>query len=321
MKHRFWIILALIAAILCALYFWPRHTARPEDMKIVCTTYPVWLFTRTLTAGTGAPEPILLVPAGTGCPHDYALTTGDMLKLRGAKRLLLVRNGAGLDDAIYAAALKAEPALDSSAAADGFAPAKAPENHTDEPEEAHAEGEHHHHHAGGEAHLFTAPRSTKHMVTRIAGALKEFDPARAEKYAVNERKLLAELDALEQETKKLAVSCRGVKVLAMHGTFDLLLRDLGFELEGIVSEEHNPGLNPAELAALIDRIKTEKIALLVTEAQVPAQIPEKLRRETGIRVVELDSAASGPEKPGPDHYIQVMSNNLRLLRDALPSGK
>ena len=71
--------------------------------KILCTTYPVFLFVREVAAG-GPVRPELLLPPDAGCPHDYSLTPGDLMKLSGIvrrsgiNRVLFAEKHAGKED-------------------------------------------------------------------------------------------------------------------------------------------------------------------------------------------------------------------------------
>lgn len=300
-KKLFFPILLLLAAF-CAFFLLrngkqARGTGKnAEAPSIVCITYPVWLIARDLmhTAPENAPRLSLLVPPDTGCPHDYALTPGELLNLSRAKRLLLLRNGAGLDDALYRAALKANPSLESADASAGFRP----RNATDP--------------ATMDSHIFTSPSAVQVMARNLTEALCKFDPANAELYAKNEADFLKRLPELPPEWR----SGKQYKILAMHGSFAHLLDELGFVRAGVVVSGHSFDLSPAEIRRLINTIRRDKIRFLISEPQAPARIAQTLKEETGIRVLMLDPAASGPEDPPLFYLCDVIRNNIRLLLNA-----
>ena len=138
-------LLALIA--LCAvLYILPgkiRQAVLDSEpafgYEAAATTYPIWLFTREITDGTGR-EVILLTPPDAGCPHDYALTTNDLLKISGIRTpILLFKNGAGLDEHICKAAMAAHKGIivvDTGAGIEVIG--------DDDDDDHDHEGEHHH---------------------------------------------------------------------------------------------------------------------------------------------------------------------------------
>ncbi len=74
----------------------PEQPAAAPVKTLICATYPIYLFTKAVVGGHKSASVELLVPAGSGCPHDYVLTPADMRKLKSADALVL--NGLGLDD-------------------------------------------------------------------------------------------------------------------------------------------------------------------------------------------------------------------------------
>ncbi|MDD4701621.1 MAG: zinc ABC transporter substrate-binding protein [Desulfovibrio sp.] len=111
---------ALIAACLASVGLLAPQGALAASgggtLRVLATTYPVYLLARNVVQNRPGVQVDLLIPAQTGCPHDYALTPRDMQKLAQADVLLL--NGLGLDDFTQKALPNARPGLvvvDSSA--------------------------------------------------------------------------------------------------------------------------------------------------------------------------------------------------------------
>lgn len=78
--------LVILVALCAVLYFLPGRIMVPHaravqtdtvdaGCDVAATTYPIWVLTREVTAGTGV-DVTLLTPANAGCPHDYALKIG-----------------------------------------------------------------------------------------------------------------------------------------------------------------------------------------------------------------------------------------------------
>ena len=86
------------------------------ELNVLCTTFPVHQIARNVVQGREGVALQLMLPAGMGCPHDYALTPQDMRKLASAD--VLVVNGLGLEEFLDAPVLAANPGIeivDSSA--------------------------------------------------------------------------------------------------------------------------------------------------------------------------------------------------------------
>ena len=118
MKYFTAAFLLIMIALCAVLYILPgkiRTAVETVDQisgcEVAATTYPIWLFAREVADGTGR-EVLLLTPPDAGCPHDYALTTNDLMKISGIRKpVLLFKNGAGLDEHICKAALAAHKGI------------------------------------------------------------------------------------------------------------------------------------------------------------------------------------------------------------------
>ena len=283
-KQSFIIILGAIL-LLCAAC---KKTDAPEEL-VVCTTYPVRLLTLELMAGAeNPPEIALLVPPGTGCPHHFSLPTREKLRIASAKKVLLLRNGGGVDDSILHAAKNADPDLTDGNGGADFS--------------VHAD-----------PHYFSAPGTAAQMIRNLAEHLKKFDPANGKIYEDNAERLTAEL----AELSRLSRNIKKVKVVAMHNTLANLAAECGLDLRAVVFPGHVSELPPAELNRLIRLIREEQISYLLTEPQTPERFVKLLQQETGIRVILLDPVATGPADAARGYLTGKMRHNLKILEREL----
>ena len=295
-------------------------------LNINCTTYPVWLLTREITNGVNNVRTELMIPAGTGCPHEYVLTPADMRRL-GRKNLIVVRNGLGLDDFVLRPLQKMNPkapVIDACAGLDylesecscGHDHGKHPHDHGHgKHSHDHAEEEHHHHHQKN-PHLFASPDTASGMVGNIVNGLCKADPEHAAEYRKNAAAFDAKLRELVTETAKLKQVVGGKTVAVQHGIFDYLARLLDLK---IVAEIQGEGIAPSasEMRKLVETIRQKKVAVIFTEPQYSAQTAKTLAKECGIGICRLDPLAGGPDDPPEDHYLTVMKENLNRIRGAL----
>lgn len=317
------------AVLVAAIVFFPRgKTAQTGGRKVLCTTYPVYLFVREVAEGSPI-RPKLLLPPDTGCPHDYSLTPGDLMELSG-DGILLIRNGLGLDDALWKTALAANPKLKSVSLADGVAGVICEEendnghgedekhaDHSDsEPESCTnpACGHHHHHHHDehGNGHLFASPDTAAGMVENAVRALSEFDPENVPLYEKNGAKLRAELLALAEEFRSAGLT--GRRIAVQHDIFAYLARLSAMELEVSLHAEESQSLSPALIARICKEIREKNVTVLYAEPQYSRETAELIAREAGIAYSVLDPCASGPADPEPGYYQKVMRKNLETLR-------
>lgn len=331
--------LVILVALCAVLYFLPGRIMAPHARPVItesiqsgcdvaATTYPIWVLTREVTAGTGV-DVTLLTPADAGCPHDYALTANDLLKI-GKRMLLLFANGAGLDDHLCKAAKsvnKGVLVVDTSAGLEVVGDADEHDEHADHDDdddhegEDHDEdeaGEHHHHHHGAEnGHFFASPNAARKIVANIADALAKNDLQHADSFYANAEKLDRQLETLANEFKTQLEPFASKHVAAQHNIFDYLLHDCGFELPIPIYAEPETPPSPAEIANLAKEFKEHGVKVIFTEPQYPDELAELLAKETGSTVVKLDPVASGPVDPPAGYYVDTMSRNLELMKKAL----
>lgn len=346
-------VLAIVAvAAVLAFGYWKnkqriaQKSVEEEPCRIFCTTYPIYLFTKEVAEGTGR-DVQLLLPPDLGCPHDYALTPGDLMKLDG-KHDILVKNGLKLDDVICEAAHRANPDLVILDSSKGIENLLMDEDEvsldSDGGVEVHHEGEevctdpahhhevhhaeeglcedpsHHHHHDGhvhdyseGNPHLFGSPFQAVHLVRNIGEQLAEMDPVNAGTYRANAEKYCAELEALCNEFRESAGHWSKRCFAAQHDVFSYLIRDLGLDQSVLVHASAEQTPSAAEIQDIIDAVQARNIPVVFTEPQYPKAIPEMIAREAGIEADVLDPVASGPADADGSYYIETMRKNLETL--------
>ena len=302
MKHG-WILLWAVLGL---------TLAGAEKLNVNCTTYPVWLLTRELTAGVKNVRTELMIPAGTGCPHEYVLTPGDMRKL-GARNLVVVRNGLGLDDFVLRPLQKMNPKASVIDACQGLPVLYSDCGHDHGHDHAH---EHETCRQHPNPHLFASPDTALGMVANIAGGLCKADPDNAAAYRKNEAAFTAALRKLTDEMKELKPLIQGQSIAVQHGVFDYLARALGLK---IAAEIQSEGTAPsaATMRHLVKTIRSSRVKVILTEPQYSAQVAGTLAKECGIKLCQLDPLAGGPPNPPRDYVLQVMRTNLEKIRRAL----
>lgn len=292
----------LILAFLSLLALPVQAASRP--VHVLATTYPVWQLARPLVAGLENVRLDLLIPAATGCPHDYAPTPADLTKVATADMILM--NGLGLEAAFASALAQAEAhKVDCS---QGIALLADCSDH----EEGH--GDHHH---GGNPHVFTSPAAAAQMAGIMAEALGLACPEQAEAIRNNATALQKDLLDLEKRLAALGAAHPGACVLLQHDSLAYMMRSAGLDVMDVLQEDEEQAPSAARLLECIEHIRKERPVLLIGEPQFSPRPLETLAAETGVPVIQLDSLASGPENTPVNHFEQQMRNNCQLLENAL----
>lgn len=306
-------LLACLALLLPA----PRSAGAKsaEQLEVLATTFPMYLFTRGVAAGRDRVRVNLLIPAQMGCPHDYALTPQDMRRLAAAD--VLVINGLGQEEFLGAPLTRANPDLrmiDSSAGSRDLLPLTASVT----PPEA---GGHDHDHGrtaqAVNPHLFASPRQAARLIATIARELTAVDPEGAPLYQANARAWGERLHRLAEDFSTLAGRLGNTRIVTQHGIFDYLARDMGLSIVAVVQAHAGQEPSAAEMLAIVRTIREHGAGALFTEPQYPAAIGRTIAAEADIPAATLDPVATGPEQAPADYYEQAMRANLATLERTL----
>lgn len=310
MKNRLWILFGALAL---------AATTASAELNVLCTTFPIHQIARNVAQGREGVDLQLMLPAGMGCPHDYALTPQDMRKL--AQADVLVVNGLGLEEFLGAPVLAANPGLetvDSSAGIPSLLeyahePHEAEEDHDHGHEADHDHADHAPAPLGAKnPHLFASPRLAARIALNIAAGLSTADPDGAGVYFRNAQAYADRMNALADEMVAFGQTLQNNRIVQPHGVFDYLARDAGLEIVAVL-RPHGQEPSAAEMLELVREIRAKQAGAIFTEPQYPAKVAEALARETGLPLALLDPAATGPANAPLEHFETVMRKNMEVL--------
>jgi len=178
----------------------------------------------------------------------------------------------------------------------------------------HGDTGHGDHHPRGNPHVWVDPVAAQVMCRNIARGLETADPLPGDFYRKHLEAYVQRLEAAASRIRSEVAQLPDRRFISYHAAWPYFARGLGFDLVGVVTR--TPGQEPSarSLADLIERIRSEKIRVLVTEPQLPSKLPEILAQETGIRVITLSHLlVAGKAK----NYIELMERNAGTLIAAL----
>lgn len=294
----------------------PASTGNQARVKIVCSTFPIWLLTRNVVGDAAGVSVEAMLPPQAGCPHDYALKPQDMEKLIGADMMIV--NGLGMEEFLGQPIKKANPDLKIIDSSKGITDLLELKDEFDEHDSSGQAEEHaHHHHGGMNPHLFASPRQAARLVRGIADQLAQLDPTGAKTYQANAAAYASQLDSLADEFAAAAKELKSTRIVTQHAVFDYLARDAGLTIVAVLEEDPGQAHSAAQLIELVKLIKTAGAAAIFVEPQYPANVGHAVAKETALPLATLDPLASGPENPPIDYYQTVMRNNIKILRQMI----
>ncbi len=307
-------LLALAAAVALLAGCAPQ-TADDGKTHILCTTYPVYLFTTAVTQHAEDVEVELLVNQQTSCLHNYTLTVRDMKALERADAIVM--NGAGLEDFLAdALAQRDVPVIDCS---EGIPLLPALDRHGD--------GEEHE----ADPHYWMDPRRAAQAVETIADELSELDSRQRDLYQSNA--LAAQAQGLGDQAqdgdaaqamatrvtdgaRSLSAVCASTGLITFHDGFQYFADAFGLELLASIEEEEGAEASAKELMELVALVEERNIPAIFVEKNGSRRSADVIARETGCKVVELDMVMSG-EGHGLQPYLEAMEGNLEAVLEAL----
>jgi ABC-type Zn uptake system ZnuABC Zn-binding protein ZnuA len=153
----------------------------------------------------------------------------------------------------------------------------------------------------------------------IVTALSALAPADAPTFQANAATYGTQLDALDAELKANVdtLPAANRKLVTFHDAFPYFARHFGFELVGVVVANVGQEPNAAELAALVEKVKTAGVKAVFSEAQFNPKLAQTLADEAGIKqvVTTLYNDALGPAPA--DSYPGMMRWNVDHIVEAL----
>ena len=267
---------------------------------------------------------INLLSAGTS-EHTFDPSPRDVAQV--ARADLIVLNG-GLDEWLHElveASGSSAPILEALSLVT-FEPIGAQDEHARE--EAHAEegrddegsheddGEHEeaHDHSGENPHIWLEPTLMMQLLPRLAEALAEVDPERAETYRRNAGALLEELEALDAELLAQLEPVRGAAFVPFHDAWPYFARR--YDLELVVEIEPAPGREPSAryIAEALELIEASGARAIFSERQLPPRPAEVVAETAGLPLFVLDPVGGSEDTSS---YQALLRYNARVILEAL----
>jgi ABC-type Zn uptake system ZnuABC Zn-binding protein ZnuA len=289
------VVTASVLFLAFTLAFAPSAGAA-EPLRVLASFLPMEIFTRNVTGDAPGVTVASMLPASLGCPHDYALTPGDMKKIASAD--LFVANGLGMEDFLGEPVRRANPKIRIVETARGVRPVRGG-------------------HGEINPHTWVSPRNAILQVREIEKALSEARPGLAPAFRRNADAYVFRLTALAAEFEAAAMTFRRTNIVTFHDVFDYLARDVGLTVVGKI--ETVPGQEPSagEIQRLSRTIREKEVPAVFSEPQYSPKLADTLAREAGVPVRVLDPVATG--SPALTAYEDAMRRNLSTLKEALSS--
>jgi len=235
-------------------------------------------------------------------PHAVDLKASQILRLKGAALIVRV----GLDHEPWLAKVRpTAPVLDAS---QGIAllQAETPRLRADARP---------HVHGLGNPHYWLDPENARPVTAAILRQLSKLRPASAAAFEANRTQFLERLDAGLKRWREAMVPYKGTRMVVMHETWPYFAARYGLVIVG--AAEPVPGVppTPAEVAALIARMRAGNVRLLVADTHSDSALVNQIAHGTVARVATLVPSVAG--EPEARDYIALFDLNVRRFTEVM----
>ena len=313
-------IKAALIGLFIVLSGLPSAAMAQKAGEILTSFFPMQVFALNVTRDIPELAPVSMLPASLGCPHEYALTPGDVAKIGKAK--VLIVNGSMETFLTPRKLKKLNSKLVLINTGEDFADIAEEEEKHDAADKKAAKdqgghgADHAHSHGDYNPHTWVSPFIAAKQVRAMGAQLAEVYPRHADKLTSNAQAYALRLEALGTEMKQAIAALPNRKIITFHDAFDYFARDLGLEVVGVI--ELAPGVNPSarHMQEVVALTRQHHLSTIFAEVQYPDDVAKAIARESGAVVRVLDPVASGGAEL-PDVYEAVMRKNLEVLKEAL----
>ena len=305
MKIKTFVIPAILLAFISAIVvtFVSRRPAAAPDgsprLKIVATLFP--LYDMASAIGAGKAEVALLLPPGVE-PHSFEPKPGDMARIDQAD--IFIYTGAFMEpwaETLIKGASNKELLVMSAGRGIGL---------------ARGEGRD----AAPDPHIWLDLDNARTMARNISAAFQAKDPSNGPVYRQAAAAYDARLVALDTAYRTGLAACRTKDIVyGGHYAFAYLARRYGlkyFSAQGL-----SPDAEPTarDLAALIERIKKDKIKFIFYEELASPKVARTIADEAGAEMLLLSAAhnVSRDQLLRGVSFFDILQSDLDNLRKGL----
>ena len=287
----------------------PSGSSQEEGLTVLATTYPVYLFARTVAQGVEGVTVERLNTGSVSCLHDYTLSVDDMKKIEGAD--VIAMNGAGLED-FMDDALAASSALVIDCSEGVSLLENADHVHTEE-EDGHDHGHY-------DPHYWMDPDNMAQVVENLYAGLNQADPDHQKQYrenAVNAMTDVSNFGVMAREILSTALEGNGVELsglVTFHDGFRYFANFLDVPLLASIEEEEGSEASAKEINEITALVKEHDLPVIFTEVNGSDATAQAISRETGCAVAQLTMLMDGPDGGTlSDDYCGGLMENIRAI--------
>lgn len=170
-------------------------------------------------------------------------------------------------------------------------------------------------------HLWTDPGYAVAYADIVREKLSERDPTNAAEYQANFEAFKAEADKLAEAVRadQASVPEGQLKLVTYHDAYAYFAKNFGWEVVGAIQPSSFSDPTPAEVASLIEQIRSTGVPTIFGSEVFPSSVLEAIAAETGVRYEDSLRDDDLPGMPGePEHsLLELLRYNYRTMISGL----
>lgn len=173
-------------------------------------------------------------------------------------------------------------------------------------------------HAYGNPHYSTDPRNGMRMTATLARAMAEVDPANADLYRANAKRVVNELADLHGALKGQLAPYRGLKVVTYHKSWDYFADAFGLEVVAVIEAKVSVTPSPADVRRVIETARAAGAKVVIVETYNSYEQAKFVADAVGARVVVLPDHVNGVKEA--DSYQNLFRYGVGKLVEAVAAA-
>lgn len=148
----------------------------------------------------------------------------------------------------------------------------------------HSDG--HFHEVGVDPHTWSSPKAVRLIVQNMYKSLTTIDPANESRYAVNLRRLLEQIDTIDEQITQTLLHSSQRAFIIYHPALTYFARDYGLTQYSIEADGKEP--SPEQLKTLVEIAKEKGVKTVFVQQEFDRKNAESVVKETGCRLIVIN---------------------------------
>ena len=170
-------------------------------------------------------------------------------------------------------------------------------------------------HPNGNPHFTVDPLIAKAIAERIAKSFMVVDPPNAAFYEANYKKFETTIDTKLQFWRGALQLFQDQHVVAYHDSWPYFAHRFGLKIDIFLEPRPGTPPSPSHLTEVIQKMKRDRIKLILVEPYQDRRIAEKVARAADASVIDFTQFPGGI--PGTDNYVSLINQLVKTLADEM----